>query len=123
MTFRARLALVAASAVALAVVAASFAVYFIVKNQLREPIDESLKDTARQIQSSPNDDARRLIYHLRSDLGGAPGFPQGVLPSGQRVPSAPDATPLPIELMTARSRGASRRRSCATRRRTRRTCA
>ena len=96
MSFRARLALVAASAVALAVVAASFAVYFIVKNQLREPVDASLKDTARQIQHSRNDDARRLIYHLRADLGGAPGFPQGVLPSGQRVPSAPDATPLPI---------------------------
>ncbi|MFL5945306.1 MAG: ATP-binding protein [Gaiellaceae bacterium] len=96
MTFRARLTLVAASAVALAVVAASFAVYFIVKDQLREPIDTSLRESADQIQHSPGEDARRLIFHLRSDLGGAPGFPQGVLPTGERVPSASDATPLPI---------------------------
>jgi two-component system sensor histidine kinase MprB len=97
MTFRARLALVAAAAVALAVVAASFVVYFVVKDQLRAPIDASLRESADQIQHGRGDDARRLIFHLKSDLGGAAGFPQGVLPSGQAVPSAPDATPLPIE--------------------------
>jgi two-component system, OmpR family, sensor histidine kinase MprB len=97
MTFRARLALVAAAAVALAVVAASFVVYFVVKDQLRAPIDASLRESADQIQHGRGDDARRLIFHLKSDLGGAAGFPQGVLPSGQAVPSAPDATPLPID--------------------------
>jgi two-component system, OmpR family, sensor histidine kinase MprB len=97
MTFRARLALVAAAAVALAVVAASFVVYFVVKDQLRAPIDASLRESADQIQHSPGDDARRLIFHLKSDLGGAAGFPQGVLPSGEPVRSTPDAIPLPIE--------------------------
>ena len=94
MSFRARLALVAAAAVALAVVAASFVVYFIVKDQLRGPIDNSLQVIADKIQHSP--DAGRLIYHPTSDLGGAPGYPQGIWPTGQRVLSAPDATPLPI---------------------------
>jgi two-component system sensor histidine kinase MprB len=96
MSFRARLTLVAAAAVALAVVAASFAVYFIVKDQLRGPIDNSLKSIAVKIQDSPNPEARRLIFHLQSDLGGAPGYPQGIYATGERVPSAPDATPLPI---------------------------
>ena len=105
MTFRARLTLVAAAAVALAVVAASFAVYFIVEDQLREPIDTSLRESADQIQHAPGDDARRLIFHLKSDLGGASGFPQGVLRTGQPVPSAPGAIPLPIN---ARDRDVAR---------------
>ena len=97
MSFRARLALVATAAVALAVVAASFAVYFVVKDELRSPIDDSLRESADQIQHATGDDARRLIFHLRSDLGGAPGYPQGIYATGQRVLSgAPDAIPLPI---------------------------
>jgi two-component system sensor histidine kinase MprB len=96
MSFRARLALVAAAAVALAVVAASFAVYFIVRNQLLNPIDESLRQTAEQIQHSPPDEALRVLFHLRSDLGGAPGYAQ-LLPAGgapQRAPGAPIALPV-----------------------------
>jgi two-component system sensor histidine kinase MprB len=96
MTFRARLTLVAAAAVALAVVAASFAVYFVVKDQLRGPIDDSLQSIAQKIQHSPDPEARRLIFHLQSDLGGAPGYPQGIYATGERALSAPDATPLPI---------------------------
>ena len=97
MSFRARLALVATAAVALAVVAASFAVYFVVKDELYGPIDDSLRQSADQIQhSTPGEDTSRLIFHLQSDLGGAPGFPQGVLPNGKRVASAPGAIPLPI---------------------------
>ena len=94
MSFRARLALVATAAVALAVVAASFAVYFVVKDELRGPIDDSLRQSADQIQHATGEDARRLIFHLRSDLGGAPGFPQGIYESGERVPS--NGLPLPI---------------------------
>jgi len=97
MSFRARLALVAAAAVALAVVASSFVVYFIVKDQLRGPIDDSLRSSAEEVEHSHGDDARRLIFHLQSNLGGAPGYPQGVLPSGQRVRSTDEAIPLPID--------------------------
>jgi len=50
MTFRARLALVAAAAVALAVIAASFVVYFVVRGQLRGTVDDSLRTTAAQLQ-------------------------------------------------------------------------
>ena len=97
MSFRARLALVAAAAVALAIVAASFVVYFIVKDQLRSPIDDSLRQSADQIQHSPPDDAARAFYHLRSDLGGAPGYPQGVTPAGTRLLPQGATVPLPID--------------------------
>ena len=46
MTFRARLALVAAAAVALAVLAASVVVYFVVRNQLYGDLDARLTEQA-----------------------------------------------------------------------------
>jgi len=82
MSFRARLALVAAAAVALAIVASSFAVYFIVKEQLRGPIDDSLRESAGHIQHAPTHEAVHEIYDLRSNLGGAPGYPQVITPGG-----------------------------------------
>jgi two-component system sensor histidine kinase MprB len=90
MSFRARLALVAAAAVALAIIGASFVVYFVVKDQLRGTVDDSLRNTAERIQHSPGPEAVDLIFHLRSNLGGAPGYPQVVPPVGipQRPPSA-----------------------------------
>src|SRR5437879_496970 len=96
MSFRARLALVAATAVALAIVTASFVVYFIVKDQLRNPIDASLRRTAEQVQHAPGPEALGILFHLRSDLGGAPGYPQVVYASGEarRPPGAP--VPLPV---------------------------
>ena len=51
MSFRTRLALVAAAAVALAVVAASFVVYFIVKGQLYGSVDDSLRRSATLVQN------------------------------------------------------------------------
>jgi len=51
MSFRTRLALVAAAAVALAVVVASFAVYFIVKGQLYGAVDDSLRRSATLVQN------------------------------------------------------------------------
>jgi two-component system sensor histidine kinase MprB len=97
MSLRARLALVAASAVALAIVTASFVVYFIVKDQLRNPIDDSLRQSADHIQHSPPEEAARLIFNLQSDLGGAPGYPQGITFAGRRVLPAGARVPLPID--------------------------
>ena len=97
MSFRARLALVAAAAVALAIVASSFAVYFIVKDQLRGPIDDSLQTSADDIRHAHSfEDAQRAIFRLRSNLGGAPGYPQGVTAAGQRVYFTDVKVPLPI---------------------------
>ncbi len=53
MSFRARLALVAAAAVALAVVAASAVVYFVVKDELYSSVDTSLRSSMEHIQRGP----------------------------------------------------------------------
>jgi two-component system sensor histidine kinase MprB len=53
MSFRARLALVAAAAVALAVLAASAVVYFVVKEQLYSSVDASLRNSMEHIQRGP----------------------------------------------------------------------
>jgi two-component system sensor histidine kinase MprB len=53
MSFRTRLALVAAAAVALAVVAASAVVYVVVRDQLRSQVDSALRSRWDQIRHSP----------------------------------------------------------------------
>jgi two-component system sensor histidine kinase MprB len=55
MTFRVRLTLVAAAAVALAVVLASVVVYAVVRDQLRNEIDQSLEERALQASRIPFD--------------------------------------------------------------------
>ena len=73
MTFRARLTLVAAAAVALAVVAASLVVYFVVRDQLRGTVDDSLRSTAAKLTHVPP----REFHHFAAppgELGGAPAI-------------------------------------------------
>jgi len=53
MSFRTRLALVAAAAVALAVVAASFVVWFVVRDELYSQVDQALTTEAAGIAHSP----------------------------------------------------------------------
>jgi two-component system sensor histidine kinase MprB len=53
LSFRARLALGSAAAVAVAIVVASIAVYFIVRSELRSEIDNSLRSQAVQIPNLP----------------------------------------------------------------------
>ena len=53
MSFRARLALVAAAAVALAVVGASVLVYYLVRNELYGTVDQALRQSAGEIAQEP----------------------------------------------------------------------
>jgi two-component system sensor histidine kinase MprB len=55
MSFRTRIALVAAAAVAVAVVVASLVVYFVVRNQLRGSVDAALRTRQAEISSEPPD--------------------------------------------------------------------
>ena len=91
MSFRARLALVAAAAVALAIIAASFVIYFVVRGQLLKTVDDSLRTTAAQVAQTPVHDFQHFEAPA-SQLGGAPGYPQIVradgrvfLPPGQKL--------------------------------------
>jgi two-component system, OmpR family, sensor histidine kinase MprB len=94
-TFRTRLALASAVAVAAAIVAASLVSYGLVRAQLRAPIDDALRARARQVQIP---DERRLDeFGLPNPLlGGAGGYAQLVTANG--VFRLPDAKiPLPSE--------------------------
>jgi two-component system, OmpR family, sensor histidine kinase MprB len=65
MSFRARIALVSAVAVALAVVIASVVVYFVVRGQLFSSLDESLRETAHEpgrALFAPGPPSRELGY-------------------------------------------------------------
>lgn len=82
MSFRARLTLVAAAAVALAVVVASLVVYFVVRGQLRGTVDDSLRTTAAQLAVTPGHDFKHFATPP-SELGGTAGYPQVVDASGE----------------------------------------
>ncbi len=85
MSFRARLALVAAAAVAVAVVAASATVYFVVRHELYAPIDNQLKGSAERMLSDRNmdpDHLSRAFFFPQPELGGAGGYPQIVQANG-----------------------------------------
>jgi two-component system, OmpR family, sensor histidine kinase MprB len=81
-SFRARLALVAAAAVALAVLTASLVVYFVVRDQLRSTVDDSLKTNAAQVLSSPVHDFQHFGAPI-GELGGATVYPQVVAANGK----------------------------------------
>ena len=96
MTFRARLALVAAAAVALAVVVASVVVYFVVRSELYSPIDDDLIQTARVVQEAPPDDVERALFHLHSKLGGVTDYFQVVKPDGSAILPLGKTVKLPV---------------------------
>jgi two-component system, OmpR family, sensor histidine kinase MprB len=78
MSFRARLALVAAAAVALAVVAASGVVYFVVKDELYSSVDASLRSSMEHIQRGPGFD----FTEGPPQPGVFGGYPQAVRQDG-----------------------------------------
>ncbi len=95
MSFRARLALVAAAAVALAILTASFVVYFVVRDQLRGTVDDSLLTTVKQLANTPVHDFEHFTAPP-SELGGAPGYPQIVSAGGEIFLPPGVRTSLPV---------------------------
>jgi two-component system sensor histidine kinase MprB len=101
MSFRVRLTLVAAAAVALAVVLASVVVYAVVRDQLRDEVDESLTERARQVSQIPlrADEGPRGDYFLRIPpplLGGAGGYVQVVQAEGEPFRPPEDRVGIPV---------------------------
>ena len=70
MSFRTRLALVAAAAVGIAVVVASVVVYLVVHNELLAQVDRALETRARQLASLPPGSIH--VDGGRLDIPGAP---------------------------------------------------
>jgi two-component system, OmpR family, sensor histidine kinase MprB len=76
-SFRARIALVSAAAVALAVVTASIVVYFVVRGQLLGSLDDTLRERAAAVVSDPG----RAFFAPGPDFG-VQGYVQLVAPDG-----------------------------------------
>ena len=95
MTFRTRLALASAAAVAAAIVASSLVAYGLVRAQLRDEIDDALRARAQQVTVPPDSP---IDFQLEEPpLGGAGGYAQLVTGGGE-VYRLPNATiPLPAE--------------------------
>jgi two-component system sensor histidine kinase MprB len=102
MSFRTRLALVAAAAVAAAVVVASFAVYFIVKGELYGSVDSNLRRSAQFLANVPPPDIQR-VTDPRFKLTG--GTTQVVGARGSTLPS-PSILPLTDDVLSV-ARGES----------------
>ncbi len=84
MSFRTRLVLVAAAAVALAVVAASFVVYFVVKDQLYGTVDNNLRQSAEILATVPPPEIPRFTDPRFNLVGGTT---QVVSANGGTLPS------------------------------------
>ena len=102
MTFRARLTLVAAAAVALAVLAASAAIWFVVKNTLYNQVDSRLQARAEEITRGPGMRLEQtpdgLVYiDLPRDILGSGGYVQVVKPNGTSYRTFEERQPLPVQ--------------------------
>jgi two-component system, OmpR family, sensor histidine kinase MprB len=99
MSFRARLTLVSAAAVALAVVLAAPVVYFVVRDGLRDQVDEGLMQRAAQIERFPvgaiHSRKGARFLEPQPELGGARGYVQVVSADGTTLNPPGEAVTLP----------------------------
>ncbi len=103
MSFRARLTLVAAAAVALAVVAASVAVYFVVRNTLYSQVDNRLENRAEEITGDGGPGLRleqgpggNTYVHSPRGILGSEGYIQIVRADGETFRTFDEVEPLPV---------------------------
>src|SRR3954468_8566616 len=92
MSFRARIALVAAAAVAIAVVVASGVVYLVVKDQLYSSVDSSLRSSMERIQHGPAFD----FADGPPQPGVFGGYPQAVRQDGPPFKRPDQSLKLPV---------------------------
>ena len=99
MTLSRRLALASAAAVAVAVATLSVVAYAMVRNELRDELDDALAQRAAQITTSPTTAAR--LFQQREfpttpapPLGGAAGYAQLVDSTGDRLAEAEQRLPV-----------------------------
>ena len=100
MSFRARIAVGSAAAVALSIVAASILVYVIAREQLRAPVDAALRDRAAEISVQPiqiftSPDGTKFLA-LRPEFGEARGYVQLVRSDGDVIVPARQDVQIPV---------------------------
>jgi two-component system sensor histidine kinase MprB len=114
MSFRARIAVGSAAAVAFSVVAASIAVYLIAREQLRKPVDDALEARAFQIEAQqlhviPGQGGQPYLAVL-PEFGEARGYVQLVRTNGEVLVPPRQNLELPVDsavLDVAGERGAA----------------
>jgi two-component system, OmpR family, sensor histidine kinase MprB len=95
MTYRRRVVLLVAAAVAVAIALGAVLTYILVRHELRASLDAELFRTEPQITVG-GDGARDIRVHVRPGaFGGATGVAQATLDDGQTIPPA-DADALPV---------------------------
>jgi two-component system sensor histidine kinase MprB len=101
MSFRARLILVAAAAVALAVLLASAVAYVIVRNELVKPIDEGLKHSAGELLTGRGLGGPGGPFNQpESEPGGATAYFQFVRSNGTTYRPGSESVVLPVDQRT-----------------------
>jgi two-component system sensor histidine kinase MprB len=111
LTFRARLTLVAAAAVALAVVAASFVVWFVVRGELYSELDSGLRNRASEVVKALNLNGPGSIHpdtspsgqpclDVRHSVVGSSAYVQLVRADGSSLPTCGETGSLPIDKRT-----------------------
>ena len=101
MSFRTRLVLASAAAVAVAVVAASFVVYFVVKKQLYGTVDTNLRQSADLLAHVPPGEIPRFTSPRFNTVGGTT---QVVSAKGTTLP-APNVLPVTREVLSVAGGG------------------
>jgi two-component system sensor histidine kinase MprB len=101
MSFRTRIALGSAAAVALAVVLASGLVYVVARSQLRAPIDDALERRADDIARHPlgtiQSEEGKTYLAIRPEFGEAGGYVQAVTQDGTVVGPVLQDVELPVD--------------------------
>jgi two-component system, OmpR family, sensor histidine kinase MprB len=95
-SFRVRLTLVAAAAVAVAVVLGSAVVYFVVRDELRGQVDEALATRADELSHIPPHRIGQIFITPKGELGGAAGYPQIVTDEGEEIRGPGETASLPV---------------------------
>jgi two-component system, OmpR family, sensor histidine kinase MprB len=96
MSFRTRLTVAAAAAVALAILAASTAAYVLVRSELRAAVDATLRDRARQVLIPESGPLSEFGFE-EPPFGGPSGYAQVVTEDGKAIRRPSAKVPLPTE--------------------------
>jgi two-component system sensor histidine kinase MprB len=101
MSFRTRIAVASAAAVALTVVLASALVYVVAREQLRAPIDDTLKQRAAEITRRPlgvfDDPGGKTFLALRPEFGDVGAYVQLVKSDGATILPPLQRVTLPVD--------------------------
>jgi two-component system sensor histidine kinase MprB len=99
MTFRRRIVLLSAAAVAAAIALGAVLTYVLVRHELRDTVDAQLRQTRPELTPIPGEDGSGDVRVLirQDEFGGTTGVAQATFDDGKTIPSAELPTTLPVD--------------------------